>query len=284
MSSPQKGVPGMQIFERIALRIRHHPSLDQAHGLWDQIRPLYIVALRLLNRRGIPRRINGTDALILDHQLHGHPEVYEPEVWQRIMHSVREGDVVADVGASIGLYTVAIAKRIGVTGRVFAFEPDPQSFAYLHRHVEQNSVQARVRLFPCAVGAADSSVDMLLGSGSTSHVVADESKSSPAAQVKKVQLRCVDSVFADTHLNVLKIDVEGYEFEVLKGARNLLADPERAPRMMFIELHPYRWQELMVNDAMILSFLRQHGYQVYGLDRQPVTSIHHYGQVVCERQ
>jgi FkbM family methyltransferase len=64
--------------------------------------------------------------------------VYEPELTAAIQRETKPGNVVADVGANIGYYTLILARCVGPEGRVFAFEPDPVNFALLQRNIEVN--------------------------------------------------------------------------------------------------------------------------------------------------
>ena len=62
--------------------------------------------------------------------------VYEPFETDLVQHEVGEGDVVLDIGANIGYYTLIFARIVGEGGKVFAFEPDPDNFALLKKNVE----------------------------------------------------------------------------------------------------------------------------------------------------
>jgi hypothetical protein len=79
----------------------------------------------------------------------------------------------------------------------------------------------------------------------------------------------------------MKIDIEGHEEAALRGARNLLQDSQRRPRVMFIEVHPYAWGELGFTSESLLRLLAEYGYAVYELDGRPVTKIDAYGEVVA---
>lgn len=68
-----------------------------------------------------------------------------------MMQQVMPGDVIVGVGTYIGLYTVALAKRVGPNGKVIAFEPDPKNFAVLRNHCLLNKVDDRVEVVSAAV-------------------------------------------------------------------------------------------------------------------------------------
>ena len=78
-----------------------------------------------------------------------HAGCFEPFQTELVVNEVRPGDVAIDLGAHIGYYTLLLARLVGPTGRVLAFEPDPDNFALLSRNVEMNGY-ANVELFNAA--------------------------------------------------------------------------------------------------------------------------------------
>ncbi len=267
----------MHPVEKAALALRHAPLLEKAHWLWNSIRPLYERGLKWWLRGGLIRCINGTDTMLIVPELHSLPEAYESAVWPKVMAELRPGDRVADIGASLGLYTIAMAKRVGSQGRVYAFEPDAESFRYLQRHVSLNHVDAWVEAYDEAVGDHVGRTAFVSGQGVESHIVLD------AAQIGQVSLVPLDAFLAGRRLDVCKIDVEGFEEFVLRGALQLLNDPARAPRAIFIEVHPYAWPRFGVSDASLLGLLAQCRYQVGDLTGARVSRLEHHGEIVACR-
>ena len=269
----------MHPIERMAAAVRHSRGLENSLGLWNLVRPWYVRLLTLFERRGIRRLINGTDPVLLAHDLHGVPEIYEPELWESLMAEVRYGDTVADVGAFIGLYTVALAKRVGAEGRVHAFEPDRDSYGRLCRHIRMNGLTDRVSAYPSAVGAESTLLRFAGNRGSESAVA-----TSCSPEDGRVEAVCLDSIFADEAVDVLKIDVEGYELHVLRGAAGLLRDSNRAPRTIFVEVHPASWDQFGVTDRSFLESLWQAGYTVSDLAGNAVSEIAQHGALVAHRE
>src|SRR6267378_3778756 len=148
----------MHFAEKACVTLRHCSALNRARWLWDCIRPVYNRGINLIGRQGLRRKINGTDTILVSPRHRGVPELYEPEVWRHVMSSVRNGDVVVDVGAHFGLYTVALALRVGQTGHVIAFEPDAANYEALRLHLKLNRVELRVQPLPAAAGATDGTV------------------------------------------------------------------------------------------------------------------------------
>jgi FkbM family methyltransferase len=268
----------MHPVERLAVALRHSRTFENSLGLWNLLRPWYVSLLGLLLRRGLRRMINGTDLVLLAHELYGVPESYEAEMWGMVMAEARPGDVVADVGASIGLYTVALANRVGPEGQVYSFEPDPVSYDWLSRNVALNKLGCRVHSLPVVVGAEEGSVDFASGRSTESAVLR-----APSPISSRVQSVRLDNVLAGIALDLLKIDVEGYELHVLRGAAGLLRDPARGPRSIFVEVHPFAWEQFGVTDCSLLEILWNSGYKVSDLAGNDVRTVERYGVIVAMR-
>lgn len=270
----------MNLLERMTVAIRHAPGLENAEWIWSRVRPLYDRALRAsFIERGLERVINGTDRILLSPASRGFiAQTYEPEVWRRIMPEVRTGDVIVEVGASIGIYTLAFANRVRANGHVVAFEPDPASAAELEANIAVNKFQNRVSLMSAAVGASCGWVRFAAARGMESHVAIDRDDDASAESIS-IPLVTLDGVFQDTGINLLKIDVEGFEEPVLRGAQRLLADPARRPRAIVVEVHPFAWDAVGTASDSLLESLTRNRYRVASLAGEPVTRITEYGHI-----
>jgi FkbM family methyltransferase len=271
----------MKTFERVATGVRRGLPLPTDHPVWRTLRPLYRKFLVTAGKRGLVRTMNGTDPFLILPEMYNLLETYEPDVWRVLMSEIRPGDVVADVGASIGLYTLAIARRVGPHGRVYAFEPDPSSADILHRLLDLNDLSERVEVVQKVVGAGPGRVEFVAGGGSESHVRPNGARiSRPTISVDVVTL---DEMFANQKLDLVKIDVEGFEESVLVGAETILCDRTRAPRSLFVEVHPFAWGAFGTTDRSLLSRLERNNYSVFDLAGTPVEAMTEYGEVVARR-
>ena len=90
--------------------------------------------------------------------------------------------------------------------------------------------------------------------------------------------------FGRARLDILKIDVEGYEERVIAGAKGLLEDGHRGPRAIFIEVHPYAWQATGTTSRSLLGMLEDCNYQIQDLAGKPVERIEEYGEVIAYRR
>ena len=143
---------------------------------------------------------------------------YELSVQRRFVEFLKPSMTVFDVGANYGFYSLLAARR---EARVFAFEPDSQNAQALTRHASLNGLSDRIRIVPCAVFSYSGSIRLEPRDGGV-HGNA-HTASQPTAR-PTVPVRCItldDFTASNPAPNLLKMDVEGAESEVLKGAERL---------------------------------------------------------------
>jgi FkbM family methyltransferase len=130
---------------------------------------------------------------------------------------------VVDVGANVGYYTLLAARRVGPGGRVVAVEPSPLAADRLDDTLRRNAIE-QVHLFRCGLGRAAGEA-ILYDSLPRNHT--PTMLGNPGAPGRTVPIRTLDEL-AETcglsRIDLLKLDVEGYEPEVLVGANRLLAE------------------------------------------------------------
>ena len=155
--------------------------------------------------------------------------------------NVGEGSTAIDVGAHWGIYTIMLAVKCGPRGTVVAFEPDPYAREVLARNVNLNRIKApRVESFACS----DSDCEAVLfsrGGQANSSLAPSVAQRGCAVEEIHVQTTTLDHYVAERslHPHVVKIDAEGAEIRILRGARKLLKSDAR----VLCELHPYAWPE-----------------------------------------
>jgi FkbM family methyltransferase len=163
-----------------------------------------------------------------------------------LCHMVRPGDVVYDCGANLGLYARFLAGTLGA-GRVVAFEPSPDNRRFLAANLALGGIADRVTVLPMALadedGMAEFQVDDVQTSSGTLSKVTGGMPSEGRRNLRlapltdQVLCRRLDTVVAEEKLplpDVIKIDVEGAEALLLRGAAGLLR--ERRPALV-VELH-----------------------------------------------
>lgn len=135
-----------------------------------------------------------------------------------VIHALRPGDLFLDVGANVGSYTVLAS---GVCGaRTIAFEPDPGTAENLHRNVAVNAIGHLVRVHETALGAQAGQVTFTVGRDTVNRVAGPEEHGT-----RLVPLHRLDDIPGVLEATVIKLDVEGYEDQVLAGAVRTLASP-----------------------------------------------------------
>ena len=273
----------MNYVEKTAMKIRHLPFLSGLDYLWDFVRPWYDVFIRLLySKKGLTRVMNGTEVIRLYPECRDILEGYEPMFWNRLMAEIREGDIIADVGAFVGVYTIALARRAGATGKVIAFEPDVRNCAVLKKHITLNNVSPNVEVVDVAVGDADALLRFHAQADAESHVIAPDTFIAGEGSVE-VQSKTLDNIFDNKQVDIIKIDVEGYEEKVLRGAQNILRRKAGYPRAIFVEVHPCAWAKFGTEGERLLSLLRNASYRIETADGRVVNSITDYGQIIAVR-
>jgi FkbM family methyltransferase len=154
----------------------------------------------------------------LDAVCRGRQEPFTAELFAR---SAREGATVVDGGAYLGFYTLLAARRVGMEGTVFAFEPNPDTFELLRQNVRENDLVDRVVALPVGICAAPTRRPFYIGRG-------DGAKSSlfvPERWREATETECtsLDDALGARPVDLVKLDIEGGEVEALRGMRRTLA-------------------------------------------------------------
>ncbi|HEY1332413.1 MAG TPA: FkbM family methyltransferase [Actinomycetota bacterium] len=164
---------------------------------------------------------------------------YEHDKQRAFARLLRPGDVLYDVGAHVGFYTLLGARTVGPKGRVVAFEPFPRNLAFLRRHLRLNRV-ANATVVAAAVGDAAGTAAFSEGPGAdrpTTAVAASSMGRLDPGGPHAVPVVRLDEVVDRGDVpapTALKIDVEGGEVGVLAGAERLL---ERRHPTIFLATH-----------------------------------------------
>ena|SRR5919108_991490 len=194
---------------------------------------------------GVECMINGDSFLLTPEFASAKPlgSRWEPRVYRRFTEALRPGMTVLDVGASFGLYSIAAARVVGSSGCVYAFEPGRRTALALRRHLDWNRVADRVEVIEAA--AADCTGVAIFWQQETSFVASlveaaarkEERRFQAPIEPRLVKTFALDDFCNERELDpdIIKVDVEGSEASVLRGARRLL---RRGRALLFLELHP----------------------------------------------
>jgi len=205
-----------------------------------------------------------------------HGDGYETGYDSAFQQSLRSGDCVWDVGANVGYYTRLFSGRVGETGRVLAFEPSPIN----HRRLREGCTGlANVKTFNFGIGADDGEFSFQQGDdelGATSRVVSGVATDPERKDRVTVRVRAGDALVAEGSAevpNAIKIDVEGFEPEVIHGLSATLAD--RNLRLVGIEMHFSILQERGSPTAprTIEATLQSHGFSTRWPDSSHLLAV-----------
>jgi len=179
--------------------------------------------------------------------------LHEFEDMAFLLHALRPSDLFVDVGANVGTYSVLAAKVVGA--RVVAFEPIPATNIALRDNLALNAIESRVDLRRTCVGAEPGEVVMTTALDTINHVIAGSAQG--ATPTMSVPVETLDSVLRDVPF-LLKLDVEGYEREVLRGATATLANPGLHCVIMELNAYGARYDR---SDSELLSLMTANGFE-----------------------
>jgi FkbM family methyltransferase len=219
-------------------------------ALRDGVRAVYRLAVRVRTGGSVRARLPGGEEVRLL------PE-YRFVTWNRAEYdafrqAAAPGSVALDVGANVGAYALAMGMWVGDGGRVFAFEPAPEAFRGLARHVALNGLDGVVTPVRAAAagrtGTAMLAVDGVSGANRLH------------AAGERVDAITLDDFCARENVApaLIKIDVEGAELEVLRGARETIRRGG-AGLALFVEMHPTLWREMGISAADVRAELDAQG-------------------------
>lgn len=198
------------------------------------------------------------------------------------IEACRGKSVFFDVGAHIGLYSLPASRALGPYGQVISFEPSESNYQYLIDHIRYNDI---VNITPHQLAVGKKSQDevpffehMVSGSPFGGFVV--NSKKSENAFVRKtVRQICLDDFCVSSQIepDVIKIDVEGAELGVLKGAKRTLS---RGNPMIFLSVHPSHLELMGQSVKDIMELLEELEYEVFSVAWDKLNAVMS-GENIC---
>jgi FkbM family methyltransferase len=171
--------------------------------------------------------------------------------------AIRPGDVVVDGGSNVGFFALFAACLLGENGRVFAFEPDPDTFLLLRRNVERNGMTGTVQLEEKALADSNQSFDFsaAVEEPMLSSLVAIEGHDSRAIRVLGVRLDDYLRLNSKRKVDVIKLDLEGGEPSALDGMSATLA----TARLIIFEVNESQLEKLGIDPVTLVTRTVQSG-------------------------
>jgi FkbM family methyltransferase len=224
--------------------------------------------------RALTRLENGHLMYVFTHDLSLGPWLMldgtrEEEITAIFERLVQPGMTVVEAGANVGYFTLLAAKLVGHGGRVHAFEPDPDVFALLRDNVEINGYDDRVALHRAAASDAPGQARFhaaMRHRGNGSLVPALNQLGDASAEIRTfdVAVATVDDLGLD-RIDVLKVDAEGSEAHVFRGAARMIA---RSPRVAaVVEFWPRFFRTAGEDPRGFLEERRREGFRVERVDK-----------------
>ena len=176
--------------------------------------------------------------------------VYEPNELAFVCHTLAPGDTVIDVGAHIGFFSLELASRVGPEGRVYAFEPSPPNADLLERSIRENRFSERLVLERVAVGQETGEAVLVHARetpNSGGSYLVDGLPEVPTGHLStRVRTITLDGYQVCGPVKLVKLDAEGAEPLVIRGARELLA---RDRPVILCEIHRQQLQRVAACSA-----------------------------------
>jgi FkbM family methyltransferase len=188
---------------------------------------------------------------------------YEQEEIDFLCSLAKPGDTFVDVGANIGLYTLHLSRAVGSTGRVLAFEPDPDNLALLRENIRLNNCD-NVTVFPFALGNTSSHQKLYTCKDNKGYQGwADFNSSGTAVEV---EVKAGADVLGDLTPELMKIDVEGAEPLVWKGLK-------QKPKKLLFEFIPYIIRGIGEDPLQFLQNILDAGYSLFYIENKKLTQV-----------
>jgi FkbM family methyltransferase len=254
---------GLRILLRLALGKKRRDRLYVKRGLdfgvfWYKTFKFLRPGTSTLLKFKVPKydyefycRINKDDFKIMT--------IHEDDIIKRF--TPKKGDIVIDIGAHIGLYTIISSKRVGANGKVVAIEADPSNFEMLNSNIKLNQL-TNVTPLNYAVYSKETKVKLYLPSGEsgfTKYNTIMPNWINTQEKFVEVNANTLDYLLQlneirQEEVNWIKIDVEGAEFEVLKGATNVLSKSKDIAILMELHGPPHVYRPKVEEFANLYNF------------------------------
>ena len=207
--------------------------------------------------RGLSFALPGGDVSMVPSLVAGYHEELELAIFERM---AQDASLIADVGANIGLYS-CVGASAAPSATVVAFEPAPANLEFLRRNIADNGVGGSVVVVPKAVSDAPGGARFFLSAGIGNHSLASVNAGSD--QHVDVDVTTIDEHFAGRRLDILKVDVEGFDTQVLLGAREALVAHHPA---IFVELLTDRLEHSGISPADLVTLLSDNYEHIFVVD------------------
>ncbi len=212
--------------------------------------------------RGMKINVNGFSLRFPTRYFRRFPASYEADNYAFLRKHCKEGQSVIDVGAHLGLFSICAWQCTGKKGKLYSFEPTPTTFALLQQTIRINGAQGHIQPVQAAVANQKGKVTFYLGEGDinvSNSIVAHPERERKGYEVPMIALDEFVRENNTGRIDFMKIDAEGAEMSVLKGARMILS--EHRP-ICILGMHPNSIVKFGDSAKGIWDFVHEMGYRV----------------------
>lgn len=204
--------------------------------------------------------------------------VFEPVQTRKFIKSIKEGDTVFDIGANVGYYTVLASKLVGVKGKVYAVEPDKKNIELLKKNIELNNC-LNVEIVPIALGS-ENKISYFLSDRANP----GESRITQKVTKELVQVKTLDKLVKEKNIkkvDVIKLDVEGGEVDVFRGAKKLVKSSKNLK--IFVECNPKALGNSGEDKIALIAFLKGSGFDISCIFDERTNSLRRFSDRLLEK-
>ena len=203
---------------------------------------------------------------------------WNKEVNPRLVETIKNmpsGGVYVDVGANIGYYSAYASQILGANGTILSFEPSTREHVRLIETRQINAHECLWEILNSPVGEKTPNfvyLDCFIGHTGMNRIMPNQHKPSGSRKFKTVALDDVVEVYGIDSIDVLKVDVEGYEMSALQGAKTLLS--EKRIKTLVVEVTDSFLKEMGSSKKELYEFLKSYGYRpLYECDEQQYDEV-----------
>lgn len=195
--------------------------------------------------------------------------VWEKTVSEQLTRYIKPGNTFVDIGANVGYHSLFVASLLNGTGSVHAFEPIPHLCKQINSSIKKN-VFSNVHIYQIGLGEKDLEIPLYIrdeNMGGSSIFEFPELNLVKPSSTTEINIKSLDEVIKEEpKIDLIKIDVEGYEFEVLRGARKTL---KKYHPVIFLEFSPIFYKSDYKSKATeFVSYLKDFGYVFLDMNGQ----------------
>ncbi|MDC0170590.1 FkbM family methyltransferase [Candidatus Nitrosopelagicus sp.] len=191
---------------------------------------------------------------------------HDEEEAMMVKNNIKKDEIVVDLGAHIGYYTLMMAKLVGQDGKVFAFEPEPRNLELLNKNIKINSYK-NIEVVPKAVSDIDEECTLFVGQESFGANKIFKPKKTDTQEFEEIKTRTIrlDDFFEELgflkKISFIKMDIEGSEVRALQGMKNILEFNENLK--IFTEINRDALEDNNSNFRNMLELLGRYNFKFY---------------------